>query len=203
MTKNTPPFLIDAKHLGQQPGDLQADMPAGKLRMVITYLEMTSYPKLPKRKSPVSAVAVIRAYNPTVSYYRYLYDAVGKPWLWYERRMLSDDELSKIIRHPEVYVYVIYVRGTPVGFSELDYRDSSDVKIAYFGLVPEYIGHGLGTYFLEKTVQTGWSEDVKRMWVTTCNFDHPRAISTYQKVGFSPYKQEIKIIDDPTDHMGA
>ena len=31
----------------------------------------------------------------------------------------------------------------------------------------------------------------------TCTLDHPRALGMYQRVGFSPYKQETVQIDDP------
>ncbi|MCH8841305.1 MAG: hypothetical protein IH831_11670, partial [Planctomycetes bacterium] len=36
-----------------------------------------------------------------------------------------------------------------------------------------------------------------RLWTHICNFDHPRTLAVFQRTGFTPYKQEVKIIDDP------
>ena len=173
------------------------ELPPGKLRMVITYLEMKipqSYRYDPHRLENIS---IIRAHEPNAGFYRYLYNSVGGSWLWYERNLLSDEQLEEIIKHPEVRIYVLYVNGTPAGYSELDLRIENEVEIAYLGLLPEFIGRGLGAYFLRRTTDTAWSTNPERVWVHTCNFDSPNAARTYQKVGFSAYYQEEKIIDDP------
>ena len=165
--------------------------------MVITYLEMKKPPIYPHTSHRVENISIIRAYEPSADFYRYLYNAVGKNWLWYERNQISDKELEKIIRHPKVRLYVLYLKGTPAGYCELDFRVDKQVEIAYFGLISEYTGRGLGTYFLKSAVQTAWSETPDRVWVHTCNFDSPYAIVTYQKVGFTVYRQKEEIIDDP------
>ncbi len=173
------------------------DLPHGKLRMVITYLEMNKPPKFKESRTRSDGISIIRARKPTLSFYRYLYNAVGSAWCWYERNLLSDKELAAIIHHPDVHLYVLYVQGTPAGFVELDFQNGSEPQIAYFGFVPEFIGRGLGKYFMMWSVEKAWTKDTNRLWVHTCNLDHPKAISTYQQAGFSPYKQTIQIIDDP------
>ncbi len=165
--------------------------------MVITYLEMRKPPSYPRTSPRAENLSIIRSYDPSTGFYLYLYNAVGKDWLWYERNQLSDKELENIIRHPKVRLYVLYLKGTPAGYCELDFRADKEVEIAYFGLIPEYTGRGLGTYFLKWAVQTAWLECPDRVWVHTCNFDSPHALATYQKAGFSVYGQEEKIIDDP------
>ena len=52
---------------------------------VITYLEMRAKPVLPRIPAPLTKVALMRAEGCTVSFYRYLYETVGTPWLWYEQ----------------------------------------------------------------------------------------------------------------------
>lgn len=42
-----------------------------------------------------------------------------------------------------------------------------------------------------------WAGKPSRFWLHTCGFDHPRALGYYQRAGFVPYKQEIKLFDDP------
>ena len=172
-------------------------LPPGKLRMVITYLEMTSHPNYPHTSSRAENLSVIRSHKPNAGFYRYLYDAVGRDSLWYERNLLSDEALEEIIQHPKIRLYVLYLNGTPAGYCELDFRVDKEVEIAYFGLIPEFMGRGLGTYFLRWSVNTTWSENPKRVWVHTCNFDAPHALATYQKAGFSVYEQTEEIIDDP------
>ena len=43
---------------------------------------------------------------------------------------------------------MLYVHGTPAGYVEFDKRRMPDIEIAYFGLMPEFIGKGLGGYFI-------------------------------------------------------
>ena len=67
-------------------------------------------------------LAVVHARRPTLEYYRFLYDAVGRPWHWDGRKKLSDEELARIIHDPADEVHVLYAEGVPVGFAELDRR---------------------------------------------------------------------------------
>lgn len=175
----------------------QEVVPPGKLKMVITYLEMTKPPRFQHQSKRAENLSIIRSQQPTVGFYRFLYTSVGDNWLWYERNQMPDADLGKIIQHPKVKIYVLYVNGTPAGYSELDFRKKDEVELAYFGLMPDFIGRGLGSYFLRWSVDKAWSEEPKRLWVHSCNFDSPHAIATYQKAGFTAYDQEVIIIDDP------
>ncbi len=169
----------------------------GQLKMVVTYLEMRLPRTYGRAASRSENLSIIKAYKPHVGFYRYLYNAVGADWLWYERNQLSDSELLRIIHHDAVDLYVLYLNGAPAGFGELDFRTSNEVELAYFGLLPTYIGRGLGGYFLRHLVTAGWAKKPDRIWVHTCNFDAPNALSVYQVAGFSPYRQEVKMIQDP------
>src|SRR5436305_3545080 len=111
---------------------------------VITYLEMRARPALPRIPAPPAKLALIRAENCTVSFYRYLYETVGTPWLWYERRLLSDEVLAAEIGKPTTEIFVLYVGGVPAGYFELDAASAQDTELRYFGLIPEFIGRGLG-----------------------------------------------------------
>jgi GNAT superfamily N-acetyltransferase len=173
------------------------NIPDGKLETIITYLEMREPPPHRQNKPPQENLLIMQAACPTVSFYRYLYNTVGVPWLWYERRRFSDDDLRAIIQHPKVEIYVLYVNGVPAGYAELDLRQKPDIELAYFGLMPEFIGNGLGTYFLNWAIDTAWSRHPKRLWLHTCTLDHPHALAFYRRAGFVPYKQKVQIIDDP------
>ena len=170
----------------------------GKLRMVVTFLEMRAPPGPSALHPPVGhKIALLRAERPTMSFYRYLYNTVGEKWLWYERRMIDDAALSSIIHDPKVEISVLYVDGVPAGFVELDRRETAEVELAFFGLVPDFIGRGFGRYFMSWAVGSAWQNGPRRVWLHSCNFDHPKALQAYQRAGFVPYKQETEIIDDP------
>ena len=170
---------------------------AAMLEIVITHLEMTQRPRLPAPPPPALKLAVLRPSTISVPFYRYLYDTVGGPWVWYERRRWSDEELRAVVQHPDVDVYVLYADGEPAGYAELDRRAAKDVELAYFGLLPAFIGRRLGAWFLHWVVDAAWAREPRRLWVHTCNLDHPRAITHYQRAGFAPFKQERKLVQDP------
>lgn len=168
------------------------------LEVTVTYLQMHT----PPARAPAAPArsSVLRAVQPTASFYRYLYRAVGAPWLWYERRRLSDADLLRVIRDPRVEVQVVYVDGVPAGYAELDRRRPGETEIAYFGLVPDFIGRGLGRYFIDWTVHRAWQHDARRVWLHTCSLDHPRALAVYQRAGLRPYREETVRIADPRQH---
>lgn len=172
--------------------------PDGKLETTITYLEMTERPPHPPAVAPAGMkVALLRAEQPTVGFYRFLYDTVGGPWLWWERRALADEELKAIIHDERVEIFVLYVGGVPAGYAELDRREPPAVDLAYFGLVPDFIGRGLGRYLLTWAVDRAWDHRPSRVTVNTNALDHPKALAVYQRCGFRPYAQEHKVFDDP------
>jgi GNAT superfamily N-acetyltransferase len=168
------------------------------LRSTVTHLQMLERPTRPTVPPPAGLrLALIRAERPSVSYYRYLYDTVGSGWTWIERRLLSDEALTDILGSPGVEVYVLHVGGVPAGFGELDRRDAENVELAYFGLLPEFVGRGIGWYLLNAVVDIAWTTEPSRVWVHTCDLDHPRALGNYQRAGFVPFDQTIDELPDP------
>ena len=105
--------------------------------------------------------------------------------------------LAAILTDPAVEVYVLYVEGTPAGYAEIDRRDPKAVDLAYFGLLPEFTGKGLGPYLLSAALDIAWSSDPERVTVNTCTLDHPKALPLYQRFGFQPIRQEGRSIRDP------
>ncbi len=171
------------------------ERPEGVIETTVTYLEMTGPPRHAQLPTPLRKLALLRAGQPTVSFYRYLYDAVGRPWTWVDRKHLSDDELVAIIQDSRVEIYVLYVAGVPAGYAELDRRTEGEIELAYLGLVPEFIGQRLGPYLLDWTIWRAWEYEPRRLWVHTCTLDHPKALALYQRFGFVPYRQEIEELD--------
>ena len=169
-----------------------------KLRFTITYLEMTERPALPPVHPPArTTFALLRAQNPTVDFYRFLYNGVGGDWRWWYRRQMSDGELAGILADQRVEVFVLYIEGAPAGYFELDRRDEPTIDLAYFGLMPHCVGNGFGRYLLYSAIEQAWSYEPERLTVNTNTMDHPRALPLYQKMGFVPYRREAQEIIDP------
>src|SRR3981189_2309464 len=169
------------------------------LEDVITYLEMLARPPGRRVPAPLEKLALMRAENTTVHFYRYLYTAVGGPWLWFERRLIDDAALAMQIHKPTVEIFVLYMRGVPAGFFELDTAAPRDTKLCYFGLVYDFIGRGLGPYLLQAAIDQAWSRPLDRFWLHTSTFDHPRALATYQRAGFVVYARRRGSFDAPRD----
>lgn len=157
--------------------------------VTIYYLQMFSHVRR-DIAAPRTGLSVIHARKPTVPYYRFLYNAVGKDYHWLYRGSLADADLAALIHNPLDEVHVLHVDGTPAGFAELDRRNNDDIELVQFGLMPEFIGQGLGKYFLQWTIDKAWSYQPKRFWLHTCTLDHPVALPNYQKAGFVLYKEE-------------
>lgn len=155
--------------------------------VVTTYLEMFEPPAY--GRPSLEGMHVLRCLHPTAAYYRFLYAEVGRDWEWKDRDAISDDSLQLWLEHPGLELYVLFVDGHPAGYSELT-RLRGEVKIVYFGLLPAYIGRGLGRQWLEWTIHEAWNEETRRLWVHTCTLDHPRALANYERAGLRVYKSE-------------
>jgi GNAT superfamily N-acetyltransferase len=157
--------------------------------VTVYYLEMLS-PQQPDVPAPRDELAVLHAQSPSVPYYRFLYDAVGKDYNWLSRRKFSDAKLAAIIGDPQNELHVLHVDGSPAGFAELDRRQPEEVELVQFGLMSDFIGNGLGSWFLQWTIDKVWSYQPKRFWLHTCTLDHAAAVPTYKKAGFVQFKEE-------------
>src|ERR1700720_1798734 len=164
---------------------------------VITYLEVKARPVLPRIPAPYAKLALIRTENCTVSFYRYLYETVGTPWLWYDRRLLDEATLAAQITKETTEIFVLYVGGVPAGYFELDAADPRESELAYFGLIPEFIGRGPGPVLLPGGGERAWTRAIDRLWVHTRTFDHPRALGYYQQAGFEVYARRSLRFEDP------
>src|SRR5437763_16270214 len=185
----------DAGRDRPRPGEAVVTM----LDDVITYLEVLDRPVGRRVPAPLDKLALMRAESCTISFYRYLYDTVGKPWLWFERRLIDDAALAALIARPTIEIFVLYVGGVPAGFFELDTAAPRETKLCYFGLIPDFTGRRLGPYLLQAAIDQAWSRPLDRFWLHTSTFDHPKALATYQRAGFVVYARRRVSFDDPRD----
>jgi GNAT superfamily N-acetyltransferase len=161
------------------------------MKVKVTYLQMFAQPHrvVPP---PSEGLTVVHAQKPTVAYYRNLYDSVGQNYDWTSRKKLSDAELAALLSDPRLEIHVLMADGVTAGFAELDRRVEGEIELVQFGLLPEFIGRGLGRYFLQWTIDKAWSYRPRRFWLHTCTKDHLAALPNYLKAGFAIYKEEVK-----------
>lgn len=169
---------------------------AGELAAVVTSLEMRDRPR--PRPLPASPLRLARWVEPDLQNYRTLFRRVGSPWLWFSRLVLDDAALTSILRDSAVEVHAVVDRGgIEVGMLELDFRKAGECELAFFGLVPELTGKGLGGWLMGHALALGWRKGVERMWVHTCTLDHPGALGFYRRHGFMPFARAIETFADP------
>jgi GNAT superfamily N-acetyltransferase len=164
---------------------------------VITYLEMRERPSGPRIAAPFAKLALMRTEACTLSFYRYLYETVGTPWLWYERRLLDDEAFAAELAKPTTEIFVLYAGGMPAGYFELDAAASRETELRYFGLIPEFIGRRLGPFLLQAAIDQAWLRPIQRLWVHTRAFDHPKALGLYQRAGLVVYARQPVRFEDP------
>jgi GNAT superfamily N-acetyltransferase len=157
--------------------------------LVTTYLEMQSLDQLREKRAD-APFQVREERKRDWHFNRDLYFRVGEQWGWTDKRPWTDEQWQEYVAAPELRTFAAYYDDTLAGYYELRRDREGGVEIAYFGLLPEFIGRRLGGALLTKAIQTAWRMSPKRVWVHTCNRDHPQALANYQTRGMVIYKVE-------------
>jgi GNAT superfamily N-acetyltransferase len=132
----------------------------------------------------------------TISFFRYLYGEVGKAHRWTDRLTWSDEKVVRYLADPSVSLWLLSSGAVPAGYFELQRHQDGSVEIAYFGLLPEFIGRGWGKHLLTRAVQSAWDMGAQRVWLHTCTLDHAAALPNYLQRGFTPVREEVYEIDE-------
>jgi GNAT superfamily N-acetyltransferase len=158
------------------------------MKVTTYYLQMTDPAQLKPSRHDGRGVEIRQAKFPSPELARFFYTAVGGAWYWIDRLAWTYAQWNEWLKNVETWV--AYIEGTPAAYFQLEKQPEGNVEIAYFGLLPQFIGRGLGGYLLSATVRRAWEMGAQRVWVHTCTLDHPRALAGYQDRGFRLFKQE-------------
>jgi len=159
--------------------------------LITTYLEMRSRDQLrPKRADARFQVREKR--NRDWRFNRDLYFRIGERWDWIDKRPWTDEQWKEYATGAELRTFAGYYDDALVGYYELRQDREGGIEIAYFGLLPEWIGRGLGGALLTSAIEGAWrmEPNTSRVWVHTCKRDHPQALANYQARGMIVYKVE-------------
>ena len=154
------------------------------------YLEMTDRSELRPKRVYNERLAIKQAHVPLPELNRFLYTAVGGEWYWLDRLSWTYQQWLDWLDRPAVETWVAYVSGTPAGYFELEVQAEGNVELVYFGLLPRFIGQGLGAHVLTSAIVRAWNMGASRVWVHTCTLDHPSALANYYARGFRMYREE-------------
>lgn len=179
-------------------------LPAGStVSYTVTWLEMTARPSYPRPHAPIGKpAALLMAESPPAWFFLGLYDAVGRDYAWEDMHTEDEGKLATWLADENTFLYTLMRDGWPHGFFLLDHRQPGTCELAYFGLVPQAVGSGLGRFLLESAVHTAWDlPEVGKLTVNTCTLDHPRALGLYQRAGFSPVRrsEHSRVLTRPLD----
>jgi GNAT superfamily N-acetyltransferase len=155
-----------------------------------TYLEMRSPAELKAARSDDQRVRIEQIHDCTPSFYRHLYVEVGRNYHWIDRLPWTDEQIAAHLQLPENSVWLMTYDGETSGYFELRRCEDGSVEVAYFGLMPQFIGRGLGKHLLTCATEQAWTDGANRVWLHTCTLDDPAALPNYLKRGFRPFKTE-------------
>jgi GNAT superfamily N-acetyltransferase len=172
------------------------ELPPGKLANIATYLEMKA---LPQRKLLPFAtdLSLVPVGEMPIAQYRSHFKAVGENLLWFSRLLMSDEKLKSVLANPVIDSYVFQRGDEMLGLLELNFEDRANCELAFFGLVPDAVGSGLGRILMDEAVRRAFAKPTERLWLHTCTLDHPAALPFYLRSGFTPYARMVEIHDDP------
>ncbi|MFO0871257.1 MAG: GNAT family N-acetyltransferase [Pirellulales bacterium] len=143
----------------------------------------------PKAPPPELAVERQTPANPDTN--RDFYRLVGASWNWTDRLSWSDDDWRRYVQRAALSTWVGRLQRDAIGYFELETQLEGNVEIVYFGLLPEFIGRGLGGPLLSQAIEQAWSlPATRRVWVHTCTDDHQHALANYIQRGFAIFKTE-------------
>ena len=171
-------------------------LPPGRLANACTYLEMMRPPASTCRPMP-PGLRLERLTGADAARYAGLYRAVGETWLWAAHLKKSPAEIARLLDHAAVETHVAAGPQGDIGLLQLEWDREDSAEVTYFGIRADAIGKGIGRWLMDEAIARAFARPIRRLWLHTCNFDHPKALGFYQAAGFKIYATGFEIMDDP------
>ncbi len=173
------------------------------MEVIRTYLEMHFPSDLRPARSDDPLIQIQLQRDWSIELFRFLYREVGRNYHWIDRLPWTDDEIESYLEQPEISLWLMTYSREIAGYFELKKEPDGATEIAYFGLMPQFIGRGLGKHLLTCAVEQAWADGATRVWLHTCTDDDPAALPNYLKRGFKPFKSEKYFVERDRDPRSA
>jgi GNAT superfamily N-acetyltransferase len=144
-----------------------------------------------------------RTQVPLPEFNKFLHTVVGHDYRWGGRSDWDQDKWTAYVHREELETWVAYMDGTPAGYFEIEKSPEGHVEIKNIGLLPAFIGQGLGGHLLTVAVERAWAWGATRVWLHTCTHDHPHALKNYVARGFHIVRTEQGPANLPTQSFWA
>lgn len=160
-------------------------MPADE---VLTYLQMISPDELRPASVPADPMYIteLDRYSPLI---RDITLSIGRAYNW-PSQSWGGRQWQAYLDRPHLRHWVALLNGEPIGLLSLDMPPGGDVEVDTFGLLPDYLGRGLGGHLLTLGTRLAWDAAApgSRVWLHTSDRDHPAALPNYRRRGFREYQ---------------
>lgn len=163
---------------------------ASTIQVTRTYLELRDPAQLQPARSEDPRVRIQPQPDCSISFFRFLYAEVGRQYNWIDRLPWTDEQIRAYLQSPEISLWLMSYEDAPAGYFELRKCEDGSAEVAYFGLLPDFIGRGLGKHLLTCAVEQAWADGANRVWLHTCTLDNEAALPNYLARGFQPFKTE-------------
>lgn len=160
-----------------------------------TYLEMRHPSELQSARTDDPDVRIEQLVDCSAPFFRYLYVEVGREYYWIDRLLWTDGDIARHLLQTEISLWLMTCDGETAGYFELRKCEDGSVEIAYFGLLQEFLGRGLGKHLLTGATEQAWADGANRVWLHTCTLDDRAAMPNYLKRGFRPFKTEAYTVE--------
>jgi ribosomal protein S18 acetylase RimI-like enzyme len=165
-------------------------MTPSTIEVTRTYLEMRDPSELQAAKLEDSSIRIELQRDCSVELFRWLYAEVGKNYHWTDRLPWTDEDIRAHLAQPQISIWLLTYANERAGYFELRKCEDGSTEIAYFGLLPQFLGRGLGKHLLTCATEQAWADGANRVWLHTCTLDDPAALPNYLKRGFKAFKTE-------------
>jgi GNAT superfamily N-acetyltransferase len=192
-----------------------------RVEEVVTHVEMTHPTRLrPARPVPGVWLDLTAPGSPLV---RPLQNRIGAAHYW-AGLTWSEEQWEGWLAEPRRRQWVVRSGAEPAGLAELEVQPAGTVEITAFGLLPEFIGRGIGGHALTLATRLAWRlepvgdrakpraqsaeparggakpvgmDRVRRVWLHTSSLDHPGALPNYRARGYVPFHTEVRWVELP------
>ncbi|MBV45813.1 MAG: hypothetical protein CL900_01180, partial [Dehalococcoidia bacterium] len=137
--------------------------------MTVHYLEILSRENINRKLVVQTDLKITQVREPDSAFAQWLYRTVGREWYWVDRYYWSLSEWEEWISDSCISLWIMELSGKPIGFYMLDPQDNNNVEVSYFGLIPGYLGSGLGGHLLTNALDDAFSMGASRVWLHTCS----------------------------------
>jgi GNAT superfamily N-acetyltransferase len=158
--------------------------------VIRTYLELTDPAAIAPAAAPRTDghLRIDRIDPPDGTINRWFYERVGADHHWTDHAGRTDADWQAWAEQVETWVATI--DGARAGYYELHETDAASVELAYFGLLPDAQGQGLGGHLLTHALRRGFTKR-PRVWVHTCTLDGEHALPNYRARGLREFRTEV------------